>query len=90
MGVTSLVVSVRVFSERLNGEFVRPILNIGDTISWIRGEDEMKELKRGPVKTGIPFSGFSGRDINSCALPCFLSHKGLNPLTWKLKQNFLC
>lgn len=58
MGLTSLVVSVRIFSERLNGEFVRPILNIGDTISWVRGEDEMKELKRGSVKTGIPFSGF--------------------------------
>lgn len=66
MGVTSLVVSVRVFSERPNGEFVRPTLNIGDTISWVRGEDGMKELKRGPVKTGIPFSGFWKRHKQLC------------------------
>lgn len=49
-GVASLVASVRAFPERLAEGWLRPTLDVGDTISWIRGEDEMKRIKETAIK----------------------------------------
>jgi hypothetical protein len=72
LGVTSLVVSMRVFPGKLNWQLVRPTLNI----AWIRVEGEREELKREGTSKGLAApSLLSGRDVNSFAWPCFLRHR---------------